>query len=170
MSSTDALLVIDVQRALLDELSPLRRDELLATLVPFLDRARAAGIPIVYIRNDGSPDELIPGTPEWEIGDEVAPHPGDTIVEKRHNDAFVETNLTDVLTTLGTDHLIVSGMQTDYCVNATLRGAARHGYRTTLVADAHATPTANEAEVRAAMHDASRAGGTRIANAAEIFR
>lgn len=132
----DVLLIIDVQRALLDELVPARRTELVDALVPLLDRARASAVPVVYVRHDGSPAELIPGTREWAIAADIAPRAGEPIVDKRFPDAFEQTSLTDVLTALAADHLIVAGMQTDVCVNATIGGAVRHGYRVTLAGDA----------------------------------
>ncbi len=168
----EVLLVVDVQRALLDELTPARRAEFLATLVPLVERARSTKIPVVYVRHDGSPSELIPGTPQWEIGSEIAPRAGESIVDKRFGDAFAQTKLKDVLAALDADHLIVTGMQTDFCVNATVGGATERGYRVTLVADAHATFPSNgksESEIRDAMHEETRARGARIVSAIDVF-
>jgi nicotinamidase-related amidase len=169
---TDVLLIIDVQRALLRELPPARRAELLGTLVPLLNRARSTGLPVVFVRHDGSPAELIPGTPEWEIASELAPRAGEPIVEKRIGDAFAQTALADVLAALDADHLIVTGMQTDFCVNATIGGATERGYRVTLVADGHATSASSgrsEQQIREAMHEQTRARGAHIISAAELF-
>jgi nicotinamidase-related amidase len=169
---TDVLLVIDVQRALLDELAPPRRAELVETLVYLLNGARSTGVPVVYVRHDGSPTELIPGTPEWEIASEVAPRAAEAIVDKRSGDAFTQTTLRDVLAALDADHLIVSGMQTDFCVNATIGGAVGRGYRVTLVADGHATSASNgksEQQIREAMHTQTRARGVGIISAAGLY-
>ena len=165
----DVLIIIDVQRALLEELGPARGAELLETLVALLARARSAELPVVYVRHDGSPHELIPGTPDWEIASEITPRAGEPIVDKRSADAFEQTSLSDVLAALDAAHLIVAGMQTDVCVNATIGGAVERGYQATLVADGHATSTANEQRVREAMHEATRARGARIVAAAELF-
>jgi nicotinamidase-related amidase len=137
-----------------------------------LDRARSTGLPIVFVQHDGSPAELIPGTPEWEIASEIAPRAGEPIVEKRFNDAFVQTALTDVLASFDADHVIATGMQTDFCVNATIGGATERGYRVTLVADAHATSPStgkSEQQIRDAMHEDTLARGARIVSAAELF-
>jgi nicotinamidase-related amidase len=166
---SDVLLIIDVQRALLEELPAARRAELLGTLVPLLDRARSEGLPIVYVRHDGSPHELIPGTPDWEIASEIAPRAGEAIVDKRFADAFEQTNLPEVLAALDADHLIVAGMQTDVCVTGTIGGAAARGYRLTLVADGHATSTPGEPHVREAMHEQTHARGARVIPAAGLF-
>lgn len=169
---TDVLLIIDVQRALLDELPPARRAELLGTLVPLLNRARSTGLPVVYVRHDGSPAELIPGTPAWEIASEIAPRAGEPIVDKRFGDAFAQTTLTEVLAALDADHLIVTGMQTDFCVNATIGGAAERGYRVTLIADGHATYASkdkSEQQIRETMHEETRARGVSIISAADLL-
>jgi nicotinamidase-related amidase len=61
------------------------------------------------------------------------------IVQKQHPDAFQETTLQDELTRLRISQLILTGMQTDYCVDTTCRRAYSLGYAVTLVQDAHST-------------------------------
>jgi nicotinamidase-related amidase len=165
----DALLIIDVQQALLDEIGPARAGELLGTLVPLLDRARSTGLPVVFVRHDGSPGELIPGTPDWEIARDIAPRADEPIVDKRFGNAFQETNLTDVLAKLDAKNLIAAGMQTDFCVAKTVAGALERGYGVTVVQDAHATSTPNEPQVREAMHEDVRSRGGRVVPAADLF-
>ena len=164
------LIVIDVQRALLDELTAERSARLVGTLVPLVARARAMQIPVVYVRHDGSPAELLPGTPEWEIAADIAPWPGDTVVDKRYPSAFRDTVLDDALTRLEADHLVVAGMQTDVCVDATLRDAADRGYRVTLVADGHATSTSGEGAIRDRLHAAARDRAVGIVSGSDLFR
>jgi nicotinamidase-related amidase len=166
------LLVIDVQRALVDALEPRRRAAFMATLGGLLERARGSGVPVVYIRHDGSPDELVHGTPEWEIAAEIAPRPGEPVVDKRFSDAFRETSLAAVLGERGADSVVACGMQTEYCVDATIREAERRGYHVTLVADGHATypaEGASEEQIRAQVHRVARGRAGRIVPAAELF-
>jgi nicotinamidase-related amidase len=133
-----ALLVIDMQNELVDSLPAQRRSELISAVGALVHRARARGTPVVYVRhNDDGPLRL--GTPPWEIAAEVAPRNGEPIVEKQHADAFVETGLTEVFSVRKIDELVVCGMQSDFCVDATIRGALERGYRVTLAEDAHAT-------------------------------
>jgi nicotinamidase-related amidase len=132
-----ALIVIDVQRELVDALAPQRREEFLTTLSGLIDRARAGGTPLVYVRHND--DYLKLNTPLWEIASEIAPKDGEPVVDKTFRDSFRETNLQDVLSDLGVKHLVLCGMQTEFCVDATTREAERRGYRVTLVEDGHAT-------------------------------
>jgi nicotinamidase-related amidase len=131
------LLVVDVQQGLVDYLSAERRSKLLSTLSGLLARARAARIPVAYVRHHD--EELVTGTPVWEVAREIAPQPGEPIVEKAFRDSFRETNLQDVLQGLGATSLVVCGMQTEYCIDATTREAERRGYRVTIIADGTAT-------------------------------
>jgi len=168
-----ALLVIDVQQQLIEELAPQRGAEYLATLAALLADARKSGTPLVYVRHDGSPEELVPGTPGWEIAAAIAPRPGEPIVDKRYRDAFRETNLDQVLSGLGVDQVIVCGMQSEFCVDATLREAERRGYRVTLVADGHATSAGgglSEEQIRNHVHRVADGRVAEIVPAAELFR
>lgn len=132
-----ALLVVDVQRGLVDWLQSDRRSGFLATLSALLTRAREAGVPVIYVRHN---DEELPlGAPAWEIAGEIAPRAGEPVVDKTFRDAFRETNLEDVIRPLRTKRLIVCGMQTDFCIDATAREAERRFYQVTIVEDAIAT-------------------------------
>jgi nicotinamidase-related amidase len=132
-----ALVIVDVQRLLVDELEPSRRERFLSTLADLRSRARAAGVPVIYIRHQD--EELVPGSAAWHIASEIAPGEGDPIVEKRFRDSFRETDLEDVLHRFSVEQLVVCGMQTEFCVDATMREAERRGYRVTLVEDGTAT-------------------------------
>jgi len=166
-----AVLIIDVQRSLVDALEPSRRTALIATLEGVLARARAGGFPVVYVRHDGGETELTPGTAGWEIAPEIAPAGAEPIVDKRFCDAFRETNLASVLEAIEADHLVIAGMQTEYCVDSTVREAERRGFAVTLVADGHATFAAaglTEDQIRAHVHRVA-AGIARIIPAGDVF-
>ncbi len=60
-------------------------------------------------------------------------------IEKHYRDAFEDTDLERMLSTLGVGKLIVTGAQTDMCIRSTLHGALVRGYDATLVSDAHTT-------------------------------
>jgi nicotinamidase-related amidase len=134
-----ALLVVDVQQGLVDYLPAARSAEFVATIRGLIDRARSLGVPVVYVQHEEDGEGLVRGTPMWEIAGPITPLPSDPIVAKRHRDAFRETDLVDVLARLGADRLIVCGMQTEFCIDATIREAERRGYSVTLVGDGHAT-------------------------------
>lgn len=140
MPSRTALLVVDVQTGLLRSDPPLHeRDRFLANVCRLIESARASQVPVVYLRHETTAGELAHGMPGWAIHPAVAPQSGDTVVDKRHNDGFHATTLQEELQRIGTLHLVVAGVQTEFCVDTTCRRAYSLGYQVTLVGDAHTT-------------------------------
>lgn len=97
--------------------------------------ARDAGVPVIWVYHD----PVGVGTAEWELAPPLQRREGEAIVCKSYRDAFVETDLREVLGRLGARHLIIVGAQTDFCVRTTAQRAAVDGYDVTLAADAHTT-------------------------------
>jgi nicotinamidase-related amidase len=136
-----ALLMIDVQRNMF-ELEPAVADglDLLVSLAGLITRARAARAPVIFVRNcggAGDPDE--PGTTGWELSPALPRQAGDPIVDKKKPDAFEGTNLQTLLKARGVRQLVIAGLQSEFCVQATCRGAHARGYSVMLASDAHGT-------------------------------
>lgn len=140
MKGETALLVIDVQVGNFESEPVFGGSDLLTRIKTLITQARAAGVPVVYIQHCG-PEGAIDqsGTPGWEIHPAIAPVAGDIVVQKRHPDAFQDTNLQSELESREVERLIVTGIQTEYCVDTTCRRAYSLGYQVTLVKDAHST-------------------------------
>jgi nicotinamidase-related amidase len=136
-----ALLVIDVQEGM----APLTAHDgaaVVARIGALLERARQAGTKVVYIQHDGSAEPghpLARGKPGHAIYHAIAPREGDPVVVKTHCSAFQDTDLDVRLKAMGVDQLVVCGMQTEYCVDTTVRAAFERGFKVTLVSDAHST-------------------------------
>ncbi|WP_030661323.1 isochorismatase family protein [Streptomyces rimosus] len=117
----------------------------LAAAAHLLRRARAAGIPVVHVVNDGG--ENTPYDIRAHIGaisDAVAPVDGEPVVVKQFPDAFHATELEKTLSDLGAApgggrDLVLAGFMTHMCVAFTAQGAFNLGYRPTVVAEATAT-------------------------------
>ena len=137
-----ALLVIDMQTALMD--GAWEGEQLVARLKTLIANARTAGTPVVYMQHE---NEAYPpmraGADTWQVYPPIAPEPGDIVLRKRASDSFYQTELDAELRARDIAHLVVTGMQTEYCVDTTVRAASSHGYDVTLVADGHTT-SANE--------------------------
>lgn len=141
LSANAALLVIDTQVCMFDESNPVHKgDALLSTIQTLIEQAHAAGVPVVYVRHDdgpgGSPEH---GTPGWDVHPAITPLPGDIMVDKQTPDSFHKTNLQQELEQKGISKLVLTGIQTDCCVDTTCRRAFSLGYDVTLVSDAHST-------------------------------
>ena len=136
-----ALLIIDVQVNMFDqEFCVYDADRILDTLQVLAGRARAEGTPVIYLRNNGRPGEPDePHTPGWEIHLAIAPQAGDWIIDKTTPDAFESTELQNLLDQLGSQTIVLAGMQTEVCIAATGKTAVARDYEVIIVADGHTT-------------------------------
>ena len=131
-----ALLVIDVQNGVVA--GATRRDEVIANINTLLFRARAGGIPVVWVQHSDE-EELVEGSESWEYVPELLRSEKEPLVHKRYGDSFEDTDLESVLAEHGVSRLVVTGAQTDACIRSTLHGAITRGYDAVLVGDAHTT-------------------------------
>lgn len=115
-------------------------------LVLILEAARGAGIPIIYSKNQARIHPAQQGSWAWktlaqatgddlEIVREVAPQPGDLVVEKTKPSAFFGTALASYITSLGVDTLLITGSTTSGCVRATVVDAFSNNLRAFVVVD-----------------------------------
>ncbi|MFE3445611.1 cysteine hydrolase family protein [Nocardia sp. NPDC059180] len=139
-----ALIMIDFQNTYRTGVMALDgAEDALAAGARLLERARAAGIPVVHIVNDGG--EGTPYDIRDEIGSistEVAPIDGEPVVVKQFPNAFHATELEQALREAGIEsgsHLVLAGFMTHMCVGFTAQGAFNLGYRPTVVAETTAT-------------------------------
>jgi nicotinamidase-related amidase len=137
------LLVVDVQRGF-DRFNDSRHrttPDLERNIGRLLEAWRAGGHPVMYVRHESrQPDSpLRPGQPGVEIKTEIRPLATEPIVRKSVNSAFIGTTLEADLRRAGYDTIVVTGMQTNFCVSTTARMAGNLGFDTYVVADATAT-------------------------------
>jgi nicotinamidase-related amidase len=126
-----------------------------------LAAARAAGLLVVHTREGHRPDLadappakvdrgaparrigdpgpmgriLIRGEPGHDIVPELAPAPGEPVIDKPGKGAFYQTDLDLVLRNHGIDTLAVCGVTTEVCVHTTIREANDRGYRCIALSD-----------------------------------
>jgi nicotinamidase-related amidase len=153
--SQSALVMIDCQNTYRDGVMRLVGVEpALDEARRVLERARAAGTPVLHIVHDAGPGS--PYDVRAEIGqfaDKVAP------ADETFPNAFAMTDLHERLRALGRQDLIFTGFMTHMCVSSTVRAAFDLGYRSTVVGNATATrnlPVGSDGVVEApALHKAS---------------
>jgi nicotinamidase-related amidase len=107
-----------------------------------LDAYRAAGESVVHVQHVwDEPDApfMRPGTSGVEINAAVSPLAGETVIRKEHPNAFLDTPLEQTLRDAGVDRLVVCGMMTSMCVDATVRAASDLGFDVAVAHDACAT-------------------------------
>lgn len=140
-----ALLVIDVQQALCEgEYAMFDAAGVIARINAVSSQARAQGLPVIFVQHDEPEPPLLLDSPGWQLATGMDVQPGDTRVRKTTPDAFNATDLQAQLAQRGIERLIVCGMQSEYCVDTTVRRALALKYHVVLLADAH-TSMDNEA-------------------------
>lgn len=135
----DALIVVDVQNAFMagPEAVPDHR-ELQEAIRVLLERARAAGVLVVFLQNDGPPGAVDePHRPGWEL--HFAPSDGEKIIRKTTDDGFDGTELDELLEASRVSTIAMCGVQSEMCFAATARSATARGYAVILPHDGHAT-------------------------------
>lgn len=139
-----------------------RLQAIVPTVKRLLNTFRTLGLPIFHMTEshrsdlaDCPPSKRLRGNPTLKIGDhgpmgrilihgepgnaiipELAPLPGETVITKPGKGAFYNTNLEFLLKTHDISHLILAGVTTEVCVQATMREANDRGYECLLVEDA----------------------------------
>jgi len=135
---TQAVLVIDVQQGLCEgEGAAFDCAGTIDRINAVTGKARAAGVPVIFIQHESSSGYLERGTAAWELAKGLDVQPGDLRTPKTTPDAFLRTDLQQMLERLGVRGLVVCGMHTEFCVDTTTRRALALGYPVVLVSDAH---------------------------------
>jgi len=134
-----ALLLIDLQQAIDDPSWGVRNNpEAEANVARLLAAFRAARRPVVHVRHlSREPQSTYrPGQPGAEFKEGLGPLPGEMVITKHVNSAFIGTDLESRLRASRIAALVIVGVITNNSVEATARMAGNLGFATTVVADA----------------------------------
>jgi nicotinamidase-related amidase len=136
-----ALIVIDVQCAFdAWEAAGKRRNnpDAVARIADLLAAFRERGAPIFHIRHEGTHPQssFRPDGAGYAVKDEARERPGEPVIIKRVNSAFIGTDLESRLRAAAITTLIICGATTNHCVETTTRMAGNLGFDARLVRDA----------------------------------
>lgn len=135
-----ALLIIDMQESLIPAI--WRGEELADRIAVLAESARKEGVPVIALQQTGpAGTPFDPKEPGWQLSPRLGMQEADLRVRKSATDSFFETDLADLLAARDVDTVVVTGVATDYCLDATARSALSHGLNVALVSDGHAPAT-----------------------------
>ncbi len=162
-----ALVVIDVQRAFdLWEARGMRRNnpKALARIADLLNLFRKRGAPVFHIRHAGSTpgSAFLPDSAGYEVQAEAKEIPGEPVLVKSVNSAFIGTDLEARLCRAGIHTVVLCGATTNHCVETTARMAGNLGFETLLPRDA--TWTFDRAGVDGEIYPAEQIHAMTLAN------
>ena len=122
------LIVIDMQKALMDD-ELYNLTGLLENVAKVVETARNSGVEVIYVQHDAGPGTgFSAGDEGFEIADEVAPRPGEKVFVKTINSCFGNRDFTAYLEAAQDKALMIVGLQTNFCIDATVKSAFERGY------------------------------------------
>ena len=139
LDATTVLLPIDIQRGFdYPPWGPRDNPDMDDNGRRLLAAWRASGRPLIHVRHDSvhAGSSLHPAHPGNAFRDGFDPLPGEAVLPKSVNAAFIGTDLDLRLRRLEVRSVVLFGISTDMCVSTTARVAANLGYRTIVVGDA----------------------------------
>lgn len=123
-----ALLVIDAQELITTE-KLYAFDSFIPNVRTLIAEARKKGVEVIYVRHDdGKGQSLSKGNTGFDIYSGFAPEAGERFFDKFVNSPFRDSGLLGYLHKKGVKRLIVTGLQTDYCIDATVKCGFEHGF------------------------------------------
>ncbi len=132
-----ALLVIDVQRALFTRPNPIyKANQLIEAINLIVDRSHLFGVKVIYVQH-ANQSFLKEGTEGWQFHPGLTRGEGDSQIQKKQGNAFLDTPLQSELEVRGIQNLLITGLVTQGCIKATCLGGLELGYRVFLVEDGH---------------------------------
>lgn len=130
----NCLLVIDVQKGLVEK-KLYQKELFITTINKAIARYRAHNLPVVFVQHNNN--MLQAGTPAWEIAAEIDYQPTDTALQKKHGNAFENTDLKNILQSQGVTGVVVCGLVSHGCVRATILGALAENFQVEVLQNGH---------------------------------
>ena len=122
------LLVVDTQKAIVND-KLYNFEQFISNVKEIIKIARQNDIEVIYVRHDdGAGSELTKGKDGFEIYDGFRPANSEMIFDKSVNSAFRDTGLSEYLKQKNETAVVIVGLQTEYCIDATIKAGFEHGF------------------------------------------
>lgn len=133
------LLVVDTQKAITDS-GVYKFEQFEANIAKLIETARKSRIEVIFVRHDdGAGNPLAKGNDGFEIYEKFQPVQNELVFDKTVNSAFKDTGLAEYLKGKDESTIIIVGLQTEYCIDATIKAGFEHGFKIIVPADCNST-------------------------------
>ena len=123
------LLAVDVQKGIIDD-ELYACETFLDRVVRLIDAARKNNVEVIYVQHDdGHGSGFSIGDEDFEIADQAAPLKGEKVFTKTVCSSFSNKELAAYLEQQEDKRLIIVGLQTDFCIDATVKSAFERGFK-----------------------------------------
>ncbi|WP_147633947.1 cysteine hydrolase family protein [Treponema pectinovorum] len=123
------LIVIDIQKGITNK-KLYDFENFIKNTQKIIDAARADKVEVIYFQHDdGVGSGFSKGDVDFEIATEVSPKKNEKVYIKQFNSAFCNKNFADYLAAEKENTLIIVGLQTNFCIDATVKSAFDRGYK-----------------------------------------
>ena len=133
------LLVVDIQKGITDD-ELYAYDTFMDRTVRLIDAARKNRVEVIYFQHDDGPDSgFSVGDEAFEIAEAVKPAPGEKVFVKTINSCFGNKEFTEYMARQEDKRLMVIGLQTNWCIDCTVKSAFERGYQVIIPEGANST-------------------------------
>lgn len=122
------LLVVDMQKGLVDE-ELYAFETFTERTARLVDAARKNHVEVIFVQHDAGPDSgMSAGDEAFEIIDRIAPAAGEKVFVKTINSCFGNKEFREYMEQQGDKRLMIIGLQTNYCIDCTVKSAFERGF------------------------------------------
>ena len=122
-------LVIDVQKALTEDEGLYNAEGFIENVSTLIGKAREKDVEVIYVQHDaGEGSGFSVCDEDFEIDPRVAPAQGEKIYIKKINSCFGNKDFAAYMEKQEDKRLMITGLQTDFCIDATVKSAFEKGY------------------------------------------
>ena len=133
------LLIVDTQKAITNS-GVYNFEQFEANIAKLIDTARKSKVEVIFVRHDdGAGNSLTKGSDGFEIYGKFQPAENERIFDKTVNSAFRNTGLAEYLKEKGENTVIIVGLQTEYCIDATIKAGFERGFKIIVPANCNST-------------------------------
>ena len=123
------LLVVDFQKALTEDEELFDRDAFINRIVRLIGAARKGNVEVIFFRHDAGPGSgFSAGDPDFEIDGRALPAKGEKVFDKTINSCFGNEEFTAYMNSLEDKRIMIVGLQTNWCIDATVKSAFERGF------------------------------------------